>query len=180
MGNSKTTYYGFPDKFLNFLAGNHDQRFGFRPFGEVVDCDHYILECWACRGHWTDQVYALDCEWPGRGHRSELLRVRSRNARESLALVAFPCETHGVDFHRWPKVTLQPCELGTAPQHDCRRSPHLSPEVCDSLIQDRHTSGAGLRILFCRVDCRIAYSVRPSILAVCLFFFFIFKEHTIF
>ena len=65
MGNSETTYYGFPDKFFNFLAGNHDQWFGFREFGEVVDYDHCILERWVCRGHSIDQIYSLDYEMPG-------------------------------------------------------------------------------------------------------------------
>ena len=45
MGNSKTAYYGLPNELLNFLAGDHGQGFDFCLFGEVVNCDHYILEC---------------------------------------------------------------------------------------------------------------------------------------
>ena len=36
MGNTEATYYRFLDKFLDFLAGNHGQRFGFCSLSEVV------------------------------------------------------------------------------------------------------------------------------------------------
>ena len=37
MGNSETTYYGFPDKFLDIFTGYHSQVFGLCLFGKVID-----------------------------------------------------------------------------------------------------------------------------------------------
>ena len=106
MENAEVAYYTFPDKFLNFFTGNHGQGFGFCPFGEVVDGDHCILEYWASYWHRTDQIYSPDCEEPWQGHRSELLWMRSRNARESLAFVPLLLEVHGFDLHCWPKLSM--------------------------------------------------------------------------
>ena len=73
MEDAEAAYYKFSEKFLDFLAGNHGQGFGFCLFREVVDGDHYILEYWAGCWHGADQVYSPDCEGPWKGHRSELL-----------------------------------------------------------------------------------------------------------
>ena len=63
----------------------------------------------------------------------------------------------------------EPCEQVISLQHGCRRPPRGSPKVCNSLLRGRHTSGVGLRILFCRAVHRIVCTWQLSFWATWLY-----------